>query len=163
MLKRTAPMPRGTGFKRTAPPPRPVRQCEYRPRPREIASACAAPVMGTPSPKEDALQHEGYMALVRKLPCARCGIYRPGLIQFCHADEGKGMGIKTDCRRGWPGCGPHDGDPGCHWYVGTSGRMTRQERRAFEAQAGAEARTAILDSGLWPKSLPLWRETEDMT
>jgi len=45
-------------------------------------------------PKDAPLQHEGYMALVRRLPCIRCGVV--GFSQFCHADEGKGMALKTD-------------------------------------------------------------------
>src|SRR4051812_19019750 len=69
-------------------------------------------------PKENAIQHEGYMRLVRLLPCANCGI--EGYTQFCHADQGKGMALKTDCRRGWPGCGPRPGVPGCHYLIGTS-------------------------------------------
>lgn len=116
------------------------------PAPREIQ----------PIEKENALQHLGYMALVRKLPCARCGAV--GFSQFCHADEGKGERIKTDCRRGWPGCGPHDGQPGCHWFVGTSGRMPKADRREFERLAGARTREKVVGSGKWPKRLPLWIE-----
>jgi len=115
-------------------------------------------ILRGPIPKENALQHLGYMALVRKLPCARCGIV--GFSQFCHADEGKGGAIKTDCRRGWPGCGPHNGQPGCHWYVGTSGRMPKAERRAFEEQAGQSTRATIIAAGQWPKRLPLWKESQ---
>lgn len=107
-------------------------------------------------PKENALQHAGYEAAVRKLPCAMCGVV--GFTQFCHSDEGKGTGIKTDCRRGWPGCGPHNGQPGCHWIVGTSGRLPREERRAFEARAAQQTRQAVIAMGAWPKRLPLWIE-----
>ena len=114
--------------------------------------------VSAPIPKENALQHAGYMAAVRLLPCARCGI--SGFSQFCHADEGKGAAIKTDCRLGWPGCGPHHGRPGCHWYVGTSGRMLKAERREFERQAGARTRALIIAAGQWPKRLPLWKETQ---
>lgn len=110
-------------------------------------------------PKDAPLQHEGYMALVRRLPCIRCGVV--GFSQFCHADEGKGMGLKTDCRLGWPGCGPRDSDtPGCHWYVGTSGRMGKEARRQFEAMAGRETREAIRSLGQWPATLPAWAEDE---
>ena len=111
-------------------------------------------------PKDEPVQHERYMAAVRKLPCAMCGWYQPGGIQFCHADitgrGGKGLGMKSDCRLGWPGCGPHDGLPGCHWIVGTSGRMKRDERRAFEAGAGSKTRALIEAMGARPASLPKW-------
>lgn len=115
-----------------------------------------AALLRPPVEKEQALQHEGYMRLVRGLPCILCKV--SGFTQFCHADEGKGAGLKTDCRRGWPGCGPHDGLPGCHWFVGTSGRLGKQARRDFESAAGADTREAILALGLWPATLPLWRE-----
>lgn len=108
--------------------------------------------------KENVVTSLVYQARVRKLPCARCGIV--GFSQFCHSDEGKGMGIKTDDRRGWPGCGPHlEGGQmvnGCHWFVGTSGSLKQSERRELEARMSAETRLQILRLGLWPKSLPLW-------
>jgi hypothetical protein len=109
-------------------------------------------------PKENALQHDGYMRLVRLLPCARCGI--EGYTQFCHADEGKGTSIKTDCRRGWPGCGPNNSHAGCHNLVGTSGTFPKEERRALDKQYGDRTRAKILDLGLWPANLPLWQETD---
>lgn len=150
MLKRTP-------FQRRLPPARPCKQisAEYRLRPREVAgSAANADTIVQPVPKELILQHSGYMAVVRTLPCARCRWYRKGGIQFCHADLGKGQGLKTDCRRGWPGCGPHDGQEGCHHFVGRV--MTRAERRAFEAWAGAQTRAAVQQLGLWPRRLPAW-------
>lgn len=111
--------------------------------------------MSVPIAKEGAIQHAGYMAAVRGLACARCG-YSAKRSQFCHADEGKGTGLKTDCRRGWPGCGPHDGEPGCHWIVGTSGRIAKADRREYEAGAGARTRAKIIAAGLWPARLPMW-------
>lgn len=149
-----------SGFASKLPPRRPVKQIEgYTPRPRAVAVAVAGPDRAVVSlPKQDAIQHEGYMAAVRKLPCARCGI--GGFTQFCHADEGKGMGIKTDCRLGWPGCGPHGDLRGCHWYVGTSGDMAREDRREFERAAGNLTREAIRHHGLWPASLPAWAGDE---
>ncbi len=147
-------MLRRTPIRRKAPPPRPVKTITYTPRAREVARPDGKARMSVPvpMPKEAPIQHEGYMAAVRTLACARCGIV--GFTQFCHADEGKGMGLKTDCRYGWPGCGPHGADPGCHWYVGTSGRMGKEARRAFEASAAAHTRADIRRRGLWPRSLP---------
>lgn len=112
--------------------------------------------MREPVEKENALQHEGYMAAVRQIACRRCGWFRKGFMQFCHSDQGKGQGIKTDCRRGWSGCGPHDGEPGCHWFVGTSGRMSKEGRREFEAFASASTRAEVVAKGQWPARLPRW-------
>lgn len=120
------------------------------PRPR----APRVTALVSPIQKEHAIQSEPYMAAVRTLACYRCGIV--GYTQFCHRDEGKGAGLKTDSREGWPGCGPHGGEPGCHWYVGTSGRMSKTERREFELRAGRDTRAEILRRGLWPARLPLW-------
>lgn len=101
--------------------------------------------------KEKPLQHLGYMAIVRMFPCARCGTNSLPR-DFCHADEGKGTGIKTDCRRGWPGCRV------CHEFVGSSGKLGKEGRRAFEDKAGAETRADVLAAGLWPARLPRWQE-----
>jgi hypothetical protein len=102
--------------------------------------------------KERASQHSGYMAAVRGLGyCMRCGLScRP---QFCHRDEGKGMGIKTDVRDGWPGCAE------CHWLIGTSGTYPKEERRAIEEELGRKTRQAVKADGTWPKSLPIPEET----
>lgn len=104
--------------------------------------------------KEDASQSEAYMAAVRALGyCMRCGCtLKKGEREFCHADQGKGTGIKTDVRRGWLGCA------GCHFHVGTSGRMKKAERRAEEDRLGMKTRARVLGAGTWPKQLPMWRE-----
>jgi hypothetical protein len=149
-----------SGFKQRAYTPRETTQTTYTPRPRPVAVAVAEIAPRAPVLKDNPLQHQGYMAAVRELPCARCGIWRPRLIEFAHADilgrGGKGKGLKSDCRLGWPGCGPHDGLPGCHYIVGTSGQLSKAERHQFEADAGRRTRIAILSSGKWPKGLPLW-------
>jgi hypothetical protein len=79
-----------------------------------------------------------------------------GFSQFCHADEGKGTGIKTDCRRGWPGCGPHHDTMGCHYMIGSTGMLGQAERRRLEETYGIRTRDAINAAGLWPKRLPQW-------
>lgn len=148
-------------FKSKLPPQRPAKQIEgYTPRPRAVAVAAAGPAQAVVSvPKQEPIQHAGYMAVVRQMACARCGI--SGYTQFCHSDSGgKGMGIKTDCRLGWPGCGPHGSLPGCHWIVGTSGQLKQTARRAFERSAGDETRRIVRSMGLWPKTLPAWHEDE---
>ena len=102
------------------------------------------------SPKENATQHARYMAAVRLLPCAHCGIAGPS--QFCHSDEGKGMGIKSDCRQGWPGCAH------CHDMVGTQRIYDKATRRRVEADMAAQTRRQITAMGLWPADLPQPKE-----
>jgi hypothetical protein len=138
-------MLRRTGFSRPAYTPPPVSPLRRLARPvvririSDVVVAC---------PKENALQHAGYMDAVRGLPCARCG--HPPRSQFCHADEGKGLGIKTDCRRGWPGCAA------CHFLVGSTGILGQSGRRVFELEAGARTRAQVIALGLWPARLPMW-------
>ena len=98
--------------------------------------------------KENASQSGPYMAAAKALGyCMRCGKVSsgPGSLHFCHADEGKGQGIKTDVRRGWPGC------PGCHEEVGR--RLTKPVRRAVEFILGLMTRCAVREAGTWPKKL----------
>jgi hypothetical protein len=144
-----------TGFK-PAWTPRPVKRMDdytVKPkqpaRPARPAAQMAQEVL--PRPKECVLDHEGYMDVVRAMPCFRCGRHGPS--QFCHSDEGKGMGIKTDCRRGWPGCAA------CHELVGSSGKLGKQGRRLFEVVAALATRTRVIEQGLWPATLPEWRPT----
>lgn len=120
-------------------------------RPVRYAAPANEPVFA--QPKEAVVEHEGYKRLVRQLPCAHCGI--EGYTQFCHADEGKGMGIKTDCRRGWPGCGPHGDSAGCHHLIGSTGTFARKERRSLEDLYAAQTRAVIIAAGLWPTGLPM--------
>jgi hypothetical protein len=117
------------------------------------SATCGGTTAG-PAPKENSLVSETYRRLVRAMPCMRCG--RPPQSQFCHADMGKGMGLKTDDRRGWPGCGPHDGEPGCHWYIGTSGKLPKAVRRVLEHEYAVRTRAAIVAAGNWPRNLPMW-------
>ena len=107
------------------------------------ADECAEPVE-----KDNPIQHAGYMNAVRSLPCARCG--KPPRSQFCHSDEGKGQGIKSDCRLGWPGCAQ------CHYDIGTARIYPKNERRELEAWMACETRQLIERLGLWPANLPRW-------
>jgi hypothetical protein len=141
--RRAQPEP-GTAAARVKPVAKPLE------RPVRYASPANEPLFS--APKEGVIEHEGYKRLVRQLPCAHCGI--EGYTQFCHSDEGKGMGIKTDCRRGWPGCGPHGDSAGCHHLVGSTGTFTREERRELEDRYAAQTRAAITFTGDWPNDLP---------
>jgi hypothetical protein len=113
---------------------------------RRAASMALAGDWQGPLAKEGAIQSAAYMASVRLLPCAHCGISGPS--QFCHSDEGKGMGIKSDCRNGWPGCAA------CHDMVGTQRIYAKENRRRIEAEMAAKTRAQITEIGQWPKSLP---------
>lgn len=127
---------------------------------RNLAALCSTPATRTGSysgatraavPKQHLIQHAGYMAAVRNLGyCQHCGrVCRP---QFCHRDEGKGTGIKTDCREGWNGCAE------CHRLIGTERIYPKEQRRALELTLGALTRVAVIDAGTWPKNLPQWKE-----
>jgi hypothetical protein len=108
--------------------------------------------------KEAPARSEAYRRAVAALPCAHCGIV--GFTQFCHSDEGKGMAIKSDDRTGWPGCGTRPGEIGCHSMIGSTGSMTRDQRRALEADYAARTRQTIFESGQWPKNLTKLDELE---
>lgn len=120
---------------------------------RGVIAAVDAEVRAVP--KGEPVRSEPYRRLVASLPCYRCRI--GGYTQAAHGDMDKGMGIKACDLTCWPGCGPHwiPGNialvgraaiinPGCHWLVGTSGHMTRDERREFETDAAASTRLALL-------------------
>ena len=96
-------------------------------------------------PKENPVRSEKYRRIVAALPCAHCG--QQGWIQAAHADEGKGMGIKSDDRTCYPACVQ------CHALLGSSGTYNREERRAFESRYGRETRAKIFKAGLWPRGL----------
>lgn len=141
---------RRSGFKPKLPERKPAKQMDYQPRPR--AKACRIEGLVdracVPVPKVKVWQDEAYMNLVRAMPCIRCNA--PPRSQFCHADEGKGVGFKSDCRLGWPGCAA------CHYAVGTQRIYPKEARRALEADYGRRTRAAIIAAGAWPANLPMW-------
>lgn len=139
-----------SGFKR---PTIERKRTVHTPIPEHLRRGSMAPVAGIPASaieKENPLQHRGYMNLVRAMPCAHCR--KPPRSVFCHSDEGKGTGIKSDCRNGWPGCND------CHHLIGTQRIYPKEERRALEARYAAQTRAAIQAADLWPKKLPMWSE-----
>lgn len=150
MLKQRKPMARGKGFKR----PERVKVPPSPPSPLVRAVTYQGATTG-PKPKECVLKSPAYENAVRAIGrCMRCGyVCRP---QFCHRDEGKGGHIKTDVREGWAGCGPHDDTMGCHFFVGTSGTLSKEERRAEDLRLGALTRAEVERLGLWPRSVPRW-------
>jgi len=115
------------------------------------ARGVVARVLGTatPVPKEGAIQSPAYERAAKALGyCMRCGCLRArdGFLDFCHRDMGKGQGIKTDSREGWPGCRR------CHEVVGRE--LPRPVRRAVEYLLGVMTRAAVREAGTWPKNLP---------
>jgi len=87
-------------------------------------------------PKVPKVRSEPYRRYVASLPCYRCGIH--GYSQAAHADEGKGMGLKTDDLTVYPLCGARFlCTEGCHEYVGR--HMPRDKRRGFEVAGAAWA------------------------
>lgn len=78
-----------------------------------------------------------YLAWIRMLPCARCGVNG---ISHAHHSTGAGMGLKSDDRDAMPLCSPHvDGrmtKPGCHREFhdnrGLFDGWTREDRRIWQ-------------------------------
>jgi len=93
-------------------------------------------------PKDAPIRSEPYRRLVASLPCDRCKV--AGYTQVCHADEGKGAGIKSSDLTCYPGCGPRYKAPGCHYMIGSTGMLTKEGRRQYEAEAGARTRLKLL-------------------
>jgi hypothetical protein len=120
----------------------------------EAAPVDPAAWAATPKPAP-ALQHKGYMDTVRRMPCAHCG--KAGPSQFCHRDQGKGLGIKTDCREGFPGCAQ------CHELLGSSGKIPRIERRELELLYGMRTRGEVVRRKKWPADLAPWQQKSDNT
>ena len=114
MLTRRTPMKRSAWPRRRAgvSPETPVAPAP--PVKRLARPANYAPATGhaTAVKKDAPARSEAYRRIVAAMPCIHCGI--AGYSQHAHANEGKGMGIKTDERAGFPLCAPRPGIEGCH-------------------------------------------------
>lgn len=111
-----------------------------------------------PVEKERPLRSEAYRRLVASLPCACCGI--EGYSQHAHENVGKGWGLKVDDRRGMALCCARPGIEGCHTLFDQY-RLLPGGKEAHHAQGRAwavQTRQEILESGQWPKNLPLWED-----
>jgi hypothetical protein len=131
-----------SGFSR--PAPKPAKQMDsytVKPRTPALRRDDGKARMSVPIPKERPARDEAYRRLVAALPCAHCG--RPGPSQVCHVDQGKGMGIKTSDYDTWPGCADALFRQGCHSIIGSSGRLSRDERRALEREYAAKTRETL--------------------
>ena len=94
-----------------------------------------------PSPKAVLLRDRDYRMAVASLPCFNCGV--EGYSQAAHADEGKGLGIKSSDETCYPLCADRPGVVGCHTLIGASGRYSREVRREFEKQGAIWTRVKL--------------------
>ncbi|MEG0923348.1 MAG: hypothetical protein RSG22_18305 [Comamonas sp.] len=109
--------------------------------------------------KERAVSYEPYRRLVAELPCMWCGV--SGYSQHAHLNRGKGMGLKTDDRTGFPLCCSRPGIEGCH-VAYDQYRLIEGADSDLHHEYGLEwgriTRHTILTAGLWPKPLPLFED-----
>lgn len=146
MASREGASVKRTGFARPAPKPAKVYEV-HTPRARAVSAAIsdgkARAVVQVP--KRQYVRDKSYRRWVASLPCAHCGI--EGYSQAAHADDngagGKGIGLKACDSTLYPACGPRPGVPGCHWLIGTSGALSRDERRRLEAEYAQSTRDAL--------------------
>ena len=87
-------------------------------------------------PKDAPIRSEPYRRLVASLPCAECG--GDGYSQAAHAEQGKGLAIKSCDLTCVPLCGPRFGIPGCHYAYGQGALYPRDTRRILERMNAAE-------------------------
>ena len=152
MLTRRTPMKR-TSWPRRVAPATPVAPVQPLARPANYASATGH---ATALKKDAPARSEAYRRIVAAMPCANCGI--AGYSQHAHANEGKGMGIKTDDRAGFPLCAPRPGIEGCHARFDQYRLLPggRDAHAAAGEEWAARTRAAILKAGQWPKNLQKW-------
>lgn len=92
-------------------------------------------------PKTKYVRSEAYRRRVAELPCAHCG--KPGPSQCAHADEGKGLGIKSSDESCFPLCADSVGRRGCHSLIGASGMFSREQRRYLESKYAEQTRRLL--------------------
>ena len=113
---------------------------------------------GRAIPKDRPLRSEAFRRVVASLPCAWCGI--AGFSQHAHENEGKGARLKVDDRRAMPLCCVRPDIEGCHqrfdqYRLVPGGRQAHIDLgRALSRRTRAQ----VLDAGLWPANVPLWKE-----
>ena len=102
-----------------------------------------------PVPKEYVKRSREYLFWVASQPCAHCGLGAPS--QAAHADEGKGMALKSGDDTAFPLCADRPGTVGCHSLIGASGKWSRDERRALEIEYGSKTRAKAIADGAFPE------------
>lgn len=127
-----------------------------------VIYALVAP-QGVPTtiPKEELLRSEPYRRLVAAMPCKACGLH--GHSQHAHENQGKGMGLKVDDRRGFPLCTVVPGRVGCHELFDQYQLVVggREAHRLLGERWAAETRREIEQAGLWPVKLKPWKGDEN--
>lgn len=154
MLKRSAPMSRGKGFKRP--------QRERAPQPLyRLTRPCRAAVIdetSVPVPKAVPIRSEPYRRLVASLPCIHCGI--EGFSNHAHANVGKGMALKNCDLFSFPLCVDRPGKSGCHSALDQGVLFPREVRRVVEQEWARRTVLFLIGIGRWPSALPVpdWAE-----
>ena len=118
---------------------------EQKPRPWPERVSVGAPARISvdikPRPKAVLLRDKDYRMAVASLPCFNCGI--EGYSQAAHADEGKGLGMKSSDSTVYPLCADRPGTEGCHSRIGAKGIFSREARREFEKAAAEWTRVQL--------------------
>lgn len=112
------------------------------PRGAMVSAAANAPVLTL---KADIVRSKAYRRYVAGFACFACGT--PGFSQCAHANEGKGMAMKTSDALTFPLCGPHGMHQGCHVLHDQGMDLTREERRAVERLYVARMQATALGDG----------------
>ena len=157
MLARRTPL-RRTGWSRRAgvsseTPVAPAPPVSPLARPANYAPATGH---ATALKKDAPARSEAYRRIVAAMPCIHCGI--AGYSQHAHANAGKGKGIKTDDRMGFPLCAARPGVEGCHAAFDQYRLLPggRDEHAEAGERWAERTRAAVLEAGVWPNRLPRW-------
>lgn len=157
MLARRTPL-RRTGWRRrsgvsSATPVAPAPPVSPLARPANYAPATGH---ATALKKDAPARSEAYRRIVAAMPCIHCGI--AGYSQHAHANAGKGKGIKTDDRMGFPLCAARPGVEGCHAAFDQYRLLPggRDEHAEAGERWAERTRAAVLEAGVWPNRLPRW-------
>ena len=157
MLARRTPM-RRTGWRRRAGVSSETPIAPAPPVTRLARPANYAPATGhaTALKKDAPARSEAYRRIVAAMPCIHCGI--AGYSQHAHANAGKGKGIKTDDRMGFPLCAARPGVEGCHAAFDQYRLLPggRDEHAEAGERWAERTRAAVLEAGVWPNRLPRW-------
>ena len=93
-------------------------------------------------PKQRPARSEAYRRWVASLACAHCNRYPPS--QCAHADESKGMALKSSDANCFPLCAA------CHLGIGSEGWFKKEHRRTLERKYGEKTRATAKAAGTWP-------------
>lgn len=103
-------------------------------------------------PKRKEVRSPKYLAEVRRLRCANCGV--EGYSEAAHPNSGKGMGKKADDNLAFPLCKTRPGVHGCHPRFDQHALYSKEERRVLEVKWGRMTFGAIQRAGKVPMGMP---------